>query len=55
MAKHPIWNGAGSNHNTMLVIENNLVVSWLEGVVSRQEAARIIEVVRDGMGWRTPA
>jgi hypothetical protein len=30
---------------------NNLVVSWLEGVVSRDDAARIIEVVRDGMGW----
>jgi hypothetical protein len=30
---------------------NNLVVSWLEGVVSREDAARIIEVVRDGMGW----
>jgi len=30
-------------------------VSWLEGVVTRQEAERIIEVVRDGMGWRTAA
>ena len=30
---------------------NNLVVSWLEGVVERDDAARIIEVVRDGMGW----
>jgi hypothetical protein len=30
---------------------NNLVVSWLEGAVSDAEAARIIEVVRDGMGW----
>jgi hypothetical protein len=30
---------------------NNVVVSWMEGVVSRDEAARIIEVVRDGMGW----
>ena len=30
---------------------NNLVVSWLEGVVSREAAMRIIEVVRDGMGW----
>lgn len=30
---------------------NNVVVSWLAGVVSRAEAARIIEVVRDGMGW----
>jgi len=34
---------------------NNLVVSWLEGVVGDAEAARIIEVIRDGMGWtRTP-
>lgn len=31
---------------------NNLVVSWLEGVVSREDAARIIEVVRDGLGWK---
>jgi hypothetical protein len=30
---------------------NNLVVSWLEGAASDAEAARIIEVVRDGMGW----
>jgi hypothetical protein len=34
---------------------NNLVVSWLEGVVEREDAARILEVVRDGMGWtRSP-
>jgi hypothetical protein len=34
---------------------NNLVVSWIEGVVSEAEAARIIEVIRAGMGWtRTP-
>jgi len=34
---------------------NNVVVSWIEGVVSADEATRIIEVVRDGMGWaRTP-
>ena len=31
--------------------QNNLVVSWIEGVVSEDEAARIIEVVREGMGW----
>jgi hypothetical protein len=31
---------------------NNIVVSWMAGVVSRDEAARIIEVVRDGMGWK---
>ena len=29
----------------------NLVVSWIEGVVSEAEVARIIELVRDGMGW----
>ena len=29
---------------------NNIVVSWMEGVVSRDEAARIIEVVRDRDG-----
>jgi hypothetical protein len=34
---------------------DNLVVSWIEGVVSRDDAARIVEVVRDGMGWtRSP-
>src|SRR5207245_10745646 len=34
---------------------NNLVVSWLEGVVGDAEAARIIEVIHNGMGWnRTP-
>jgi hypothetical protein len=30
---------------------NNLVVSWIEGVLTEVEAARIIEVVREGMGW----
>jgi hypothetical protein len=30
---------------------NNVVVSWIEGVVSGDEVARIIEVIRDGMGW----
>ena len=30
---------------------NNLVVSWIEGVVSEAEASRIMEVVREGMGW----
>jgi len=34
---------------------NNLVVSWLEGVIERDDAARIIEIVRDGMEWtRSP-
>jgi hypothetical protein len=30
---------------------NNLVVSWLEGVIERDDAARILEVVRGGLGW----
>jgi len=30
---------------------NNVVVSWIEGVVTEAEAARIIEVVREEMGW----
>jgi len=33
----------------------NLIVSWMEDVVSEDEAARIIEVIRDALGWvRTP-
>jgi hypothetical protein len=32
---------------------SNLVVSWVEGVVSEEEAAGIIESVAEGMGWRT--
>ena len=30
---------------------NNVVVSWIEGVVSEIEAGRIVEVIREGMGW----
>jgi hypothetical protein len=30
---------------------NNLVVSWVEGAVDPTEVARIVEVVREGMGW----
>ena len=30
---------------------SNLVVSWIEGVVTEAEAARIVEVIREGMGW----
>jgi hypothetical protein len=30
---------------------NNLVVSWVEGAVDEPEVARIVEVVREGMGW----
>lgn len=41
------FNRCGNRHN--------LVVAWIEGVVSEDDAARIIEVVRDGMGWTRPA
>jgi hypothetical protein len=30
---------------------NNLVVSWIEGVVSDDDVTRIIDVVREGLGW----
>ena len=30
---------------------NNLVVSWVEGAVDEREVERIVEVVREGMGW----
>jgi hypothetical protein len=30
---------------------NNLVVSWIEGVVTEGEASRIVEVIREGMEW----
>jgi hypothetical protein len=32
---------------------SNLVVSWVEGVVSEDEVTGIIEGVAEGMGWRT--
>jgi hypothetical protein len=32
---------------------NNVVVSWIEGVVNEVEARRIVEVIREGMGWST--
>lgn len=35
-------------------IRNNLVVSWIEGVVTEDEVRRVVEIVREGMGW-TPA
>ncbi len=31
---------------------NNLVVSWVEGAMTAEEVARIIEAIREGMGWR---
>ena len=30
---------------------NNLVISWIEGAVSEEDVTRIVEVVREGMGW----
>lgn len=33
-------------------ITNNLVVSWVEGAMRADEITRIIETIRDGMGWR---
>ena len=30
---------------------NNLVVSWIEGVVDDAEATKVIEAIRVGMGW----
>jgi hypothetical protein len=30
---------------------NNLVVAWVEGMVREQEAARVMDSVREGMGW----
>ncbi len=33
-------------------IRNNLVVSWVEGAMNEAEVERIVEGVREGMGWR---
>jgi hypothetical protein len=33
-------------------IRNNLVVSWVEGAMRAEEVARIVEAIREGMGWR---
>jgi hypothetical protein len=30
---------------------DNLVTAWIEGAVSQDEVAEIVEVVREGMGW----
>lgn len=30
---------------------NNIVVSWVDGVVDEDDVTRILQVVRDGMGW----
>ena len=32
-------------------IRNNLVVSWIEGAVTDDEVTRVVDVVREGMGW----
>ncbi len=34
-------------------IKNNLVVSWIESAMQIEEVKRIIEAIREGMGWRT--
>jgi len=34
---------------------NNVVVAWVDGAVKTEEAARILDVVRDEMGWQTSA
>jgi hypothetical protein len=34
---------------------NNLVVAWIDGVLSEDDVTRIVEIVREEMGWlRTP-
>ena len=33
-------------------IKNNLVVSWIEGAVHEEEVTRIVQGVREGMGWQ---
>ena len=30
---------------------SNLVVAWIDGVVSDNDVTRIVEIVREGMGW----
>jgi hypothetical protein len=30
---------------------SNLVVAWIDGVVTNDDVTRIVEVVREGMGW----
>jgi hypothetical protein len=30
---------------------NNIVISWIEGAASESDAARLIEVIREEMGW----
>jgi len=34
-------------------IKNNLVVSWIEGAATEGEVMRIVETIREGMGWQT--
>jgi hypothetical protein len=30
---------------------NNLVVAWIEGVLSQDDVSRVVEIVREEMGW----
>jgi hypothetical protein len=30
---------------------SNLVVAWIDGVVTDDDVTRIVETVREGMGW----
>jgi hypothetical protein len=30
---------------------SNVVVAWIEGVVTEDEVTRIVETVREGLGW----
>jgi hypothetical protein len=31
--------------------QSNLVTTWVEGVVSEDEVTRIVDVIREGLGW----
>jgi hypothetical protein len=30
---------------------NNIVISWIEGAASQDDVTRLMEVIRQGMGW----
>ncbi len=36
-------------------IKNNLVESRIEGAMTKEEVAGIIDTIREGMGWRPEA
>jgi len=42
----------GSAYSSPLRDQEQLVVSWIEGAVNEEEVARIVEGVREGMGWQ---